>query len=131
MEASSVAASRRAAQMHARTVALGPPRFARWTAVAAGVSACGAAVALPLFRPAAVALVALAALLLAVHRNDRRDAWRYVPQPVAPARFLPPLRQPAKPATLIVSAVHIPTQVAVPDIPKPRLAVEDTAVSGR
>lgn len=142
MEASSVAASRRAAQQHARAVAAGPPRSARWTVPGAGVSALGAAVALPLSRPAALALVALAALLLAVHRSDRRSAWRYVPEPVAPARFLPPLRtveepavldltapaEPAKAPTPGVAAVHVPTQaVPVPGLPKPRVAVEDAS----
>lgn len=134
MESTSVAVSRHAAHRHARTVAGGPPRSARWTAPAAGVSA-GAAVALPLLRPAALALAAMAVLLLAVHREDRRNAWRFSPAPVAPARFLPPLRRleqapvtnvtaPAQPATLVVAAVHVPTQVVpLPSIPKSRAAV--------
>ena len=141
---SSLATSRRAAQRHARAVAAGSPRSARWTAPAAGASALGAALAVPLFRPAVVALAAVAVLLLAVHRGDRRNAWRYVPEPIAPARFLPPLRpveqapvsdltapaKPAEPATLVepaglvVAAVHVPTQpMPLPSIPKPRVPV--------
>jgi predicted lysophospholipase L1 biosynthesis ABC-type transport system permease subunit len=140
MENSSLAASRRAAQRHATAVAAGPPRSARWVAPAAAVSALAAAVALPLFRPAALALTATAVLLLAVHRGDRRNAWRYAPEPVAPARFLSPLRpveqapvidltapaEPAQPATPVVAAVHVPTQVVpLPSIPESRMAAED------
>lgn len=109
---------------------------APWTAPAASGSALAAALALPLFRPATLALTAMAVLLLAVHREDRRNAWRYAPEPVPPARFLPPrpvkqtpvidLTQPAEPAALIVAAVHVPTQVVpLPSIPKTRVAVAD------
>lgn len=136
MHNSSLAASRRAAQCHARTVAAGPPRSARRMAPAAAVSALGTTVALPLFRPAALALAAVAVLLLAVHREDRRNAWRYVPEPVQPARLVPPppaeqapvvdLSVTAEPTTLVVEAVHVPTQVVpVPSIPTSRAAVED------
>lgn len=146
MDSSSLAASRRAAQRHARAVAAGPPRSARWMAPAAGVSAFGAALVLPLFRPAALALTAVTVLLLTVHRGDRRSAWRYVPEPVAPARFLPPLRpaeqapvidltapsEPAEPATLAVAALHVPTQaVSLSSIPTSRVPVEDrSALAG-
>lgn len=137
MESSSLAASRLAAQRHAHAIAVGAPRSARWTAPAACVSAVGAALAVPLFLPAAVVLAVVSVLLVAVHRGDRRNAWRYVAEPVEPARFLPPLRpaaqphvvdltapaRPAEPATLVVAAVHVPTQPVPrpPRIPAARL----------
>ena len=132
METSSLAASRRAAQHHVRSVAAGPPRSARRTAPAAGLSAVGAAVALPVLRPAAVALVALTVLLLAVHRSDRRNAWRYVPEPVVPARVLPPLRRAAQTAVIdlaaleepVPSGVGVPTQAVPVLVPRPRVAVD-------
>lgn len=130
----STAASRRAAERHARVVAAGPPRHARWTAWWAAVSGVGAAVAWPLLRPAALVLTALAVLLLAVHRQDRRDAWRYLPEPGEPGRVLPPLLPlPAqgdvlddrpRPAVPVVKEVHVPTQpVPIPDLPRPRTPV--------
>ena len=127
MQTSSLAASRLAAQRHARSVAAGPPRLARWTAPAAGVSAVGAAAALPVARPAAYVLVALAVLLLAVHRGDRRNAWRYAPEPVAPARVLPPQR----PAVIGLTALEEPVALGVPAqavpvaaLPRPRAAAD-------
>lgn len=130
---SSLAASRRAAEQHALAVAAGPPGTSRWTAPSAAVSAVGAAVALPLLRPAALVLTALAVLLLAVHRQDRRNAWRHLPEPATPARLLPPLRplatQPAvvvdltEPAAPVVE-VSVPTQaVPSPSLPQPRTPV--------
>ena len=131
METSSLAASRLAAQRHARSIAAGPPRTARWTAPAAGVTAIGAAAALPVARPAAYVLVALAGLLLAVHRGDRRNAWRYVPVPVAPAFVLPPLRPAERPGVIDLTAleqaaaVGFPAQaVPAPALPRPRAAVD-------
>jgi hypothetical protein len=126
---SSLAISRRAAQRHALVVATGPPRSQRWTAPAAGISALGAAVALPLFRPAAVVLAAVAVLLLAVHRQDRQEAWRYAPDAPAPARLLPPFppprseraaEAPAEPVTPVADVVQVPAQaVAPPRVPQP------------
>lgn len=131
---SSLAASRRAAEQHALAVAAGPPRTTRWTAPSATVSAVGAAVALPILRPAALALIALAVLLLAVHRQDRRNAWRHLPEPATRARLLPPLRplatHPAvvvdltEPAAPVAEEVSVPTQaVPSPSLPQPRTPV--------
>ena len=132
----SLRTSRRAAKRHTIAIATGAPRSARWVGPSAVLSALGAAIAAPLLRPAALALGALAVLLLAVHREDRRNAWRYVPEQVTPARFLPPLRpaqqQPvielgltAEPAPPVVKAVHVPTQpVPLPALPRPRVADE-------
>jgi hypothetical protein len=140
----SLAASRRAAEHHALAVAAGPPRSARWSLPSAVVCALGAAVALPLLRPAGLALAALAVLLLAVHRQDRRNAWRYVPEPVTPARLLPPLRPevqevvtrtpvPAAPTSKpAVKAVHVRTAaVPVLALPRPRTPVETGAATPR
>lgn len=134
----SLAASRRAAEHHALAVAAGPPRSARWSLPSAVFCALGAAVALPLLRPAGLALAALAVLLLVVHRQDRRNAWRYVPEPVTPARLLPPLRPevqevvtrtpvPAAPTSKpAVKAVHFRTAaIPVLALPRPRTPVED------
>lgn len=130
--------SRRAAQRHAAAVAAGSPPSARWTAPAAALAALGAVLSAPLVLPLAVGLAALSVLMLAVHRQDRREAWRYEPAPSGPVRFLPPLRPPepesapvTQPDLVIdlrdpvpaVAQVHVPTQaVRLPSVPRPRAA---------
>ena len=132
----SVALSRRAAERHALAVAAGAPRSARAVLPAAGATALGAAVALPLLLPAALALAAVTLLLLAVHREDRRNAWRYSPEPATPVRLLPPLKAAAQEplsdetesvdaAASVVEAAHVPAQpVPAPALPRPRAAAE-------
>lgn len=140
----SPAASRLAAQRHALAVAAGAPRSARWMLPSAAVSALGAAVALPMLLPAGLALAALTVLLVAVHRQDRRNAWRYAPEPAAPGRFLPPLRPEERSAGTstgataaptvkpAVKAVHVPTQpVRVAALPRPRVPVEHSSGGGQ
>lgn len=131
----SPAISRRAAERHALAIAAGAPRSTRWAMPAAGATALGAAIALPLLRPAALALAAVTLLLLGVHRQDRRDAWRWSPEPATPARFLPPRRRAVQDAARegavldraapVVDVVAVPTQpVPVPALPRPRGAAE-------
>jgi hypothetical protein len=138
---SSPATSRRAAERHATAVdtaraaaTAGRSRPARWTVPAVLACALAAVVAAPFLLPAAAALAAVALLLLAVHREDRRNAWRGQPEPVAPARFQPPLRPataspvaaPDVPTVLVpqAAAVHVPTQPQPqPVVPAARAAV--------
>ncbi|MCW2614125.1 MAG: hypothetical protein JWN08_1119 [Frankiales bacterium] len=131
--------SRRAAQQHVAVVAAGPPRSARWAAPAAAAAALGSVIAVPLVLPLAVGLAALSLLMLGVHQQDLRAAWRYhLPEPGGPVRFLPPLRlpEPASEPTPepdlvpdlrdqapVVAQVHVPTQaVPGPTVPRPRAA---------
>lgn len=119
--------SERAAARYAHSLELGPPRSARWTASGAAAAAVSAVVFVPLHVPTAVLLTGVAVLLLGVRRQDRRNAWRYAPEPAAPARFLPPLRQPEKvidlrePVAPVVAEVHQPTvPVPLDAVPAPR-----------
>lgn len=119
----STAISLRAAQRHAVTIAAGPPPSARRSAPAAAVAAVAALVCWPLLPAAALALAALALLLLCVHRQDARNAWRYQPEPVTPARFLPPRRVVEQ---VVVADVAEPAvRVLRAPVPEPRVPVEE------
>jgi hypothetical protein len=135
-EPAHLAASRRAAERHAARIAAGPPRHARLVPPAAVAVAVAAVAALAVSWPAAALLAALAAVLAGVAVEDRRNAWRWAPDPVTPARVLAPrapaateveervidLRDPVAPT---VAARHTPTAaVASGSVPRPRVAPE-------
>lgn len=119
----------RAAAQHARLVEAGPPLHAGWVLPGAAAAAVLSAVLVPLHAPASVVLGVVGLLLLAVHRQDRRDAWRFEPEPQAgavvtirrvpqPAGDVAPSRRSAVPlqsgAPLTGRVLTGPSRAAVP-----------------